>query len=419
MGKDPWAAEGEKHSQSQAYADIRDLSFKDNHVHNVRCLPQKDEKTVPFWGYIIHWIPQANSKKGRPIIHEIEKRCIVCEHVSDLWNEINRLKEEEDLTDNSPEVKKVYSRIQAIGGKRKYDFNVLDRDNMEHKIDKKTVIAAVRMPTPQTVWKPIFDFAKNVKWGNPADAETGYNFEITTEGEGGRRQYTVAPDRDASPLTEEEKAALETCYDLKKLRKTTSIKDMKDILENAKTPYNELLNLLLEEPKGRRVTEKVEKSESTEIEEPEEKEEKVVEKVEKKEEVEEKVEKEEVEEKVEKKEEVEKHEVEEPKDDEEKSEEVVEEVDNNDDNDLNSYECKGEYEKGVSACDDCPVLKKCIDFLPTFEKARKLGIGKLDEKSIDQIIGEIEEVEGKAPKDEEKPKIKGKRKGKTKTNLPF
>ena len=174
---DVWSQEAEKHSPNQQYSDIREFRFDNNHEHTLRLIPQKDPKKLPFHGYIIHWVPQQNSKKGRPIVHAIDKRCILCEYVSDLWTEINRLKEEEDCTDKSPNVQKIYALIQGISGKKKYDFNILDREDLKHEVNGKKVVAPKRFTTPSTVWKPIFEYAKNPKWGSPSDEKNGYDLQ--------------------------------------------------------------------------------------------------------------------------------------------------------------------------------------------------------------------------------------------------
>ena len=91
-----WAKEGEKYSRD--FDSVRDYKFKDNHTHRIRILPNKDGvDKPPFFGYTIHWVPQLSSTKGRPVVHAIDKRCSICEYISEIWNEINRLKEEGEL----------------------------------------------------------------------------------------------------------------------------------------------------------------------------------------------------------------------------------------------------------------------------------------------------------------------------------
>ena len=457
MTYDPWTSEADKHERTQ-FSDIRDMKFKDDSEHHIRIMPSIEEDSLPFYGYVIHWIPQQTSKKGRPIVHKKENRCGVCKYVSDLWTEINRLKEEEDLTEKSPQVKAVYEKVQAVGGKEKYDFNVLDRDDMEHEVEtdgKKTkMIAAKRMTTPSTIWQSIFNYAKNKKWGSPSDKKTGYDFEIITEGKGARRQYTVAPDRTSSPLSKDEIEALDTCYDLAKLRKPTSAKDIKEILENAKSPYDDIISYLsdedeeVEKPKKKRDEEEVEepkkKRDEEEVEEPKKKrddEDEEVEKPKKKRDEDEEVEKpkkkrdedEEVEKPKKKRDEDEEdnNKEESEKEDEKRDEDEKEDENENEKKDgdedkynLENYECKGDYEESEELCRDCPVKKDCIKFQPYFKKAKGLKINVGPERNIADIIKDVKSKEPKEeePKEERSDKDKKdepRKLGKRKTDLPF
>lgn len=243
---DPWVQESERQA-SGGFGEVREMTVKDNTTHTIRILPGiklagKEEAELPFHGYVIHWIPQMNAKKGKPIIHELKKRCGVCNYIHDLWSEVNRIKEEEDLNDEHPRVKAIKEKITAVNSKEKYDFNIFDRDEMVLKVKDKKIIAAKRFTTPWAIWKAVFDYAKNPKWGSPSDEKTGYDLDIAVEGEGSRRQYSLTADRDASPLTAEEIEALKTRYDLKKLRSSTTLKDIKEFLKNAKPPFNDILS---------------------------------------------------------------------------------------------------------------------------------------------------------------------------------
>jgi hypothetical protein len=64
-------------------------------------------------------------------------------------------------------------------------MNILDRDDLFAKVKKddkeESIMMPKRMPANKTIWKAVFDYAKNPKWGNPSDIETGYDFEIVTE----------------------------------------------------------------------------------------------------------------------------------------------------------------------------------------------------------------------------------------------
>jgi hypothetical protein len=372
----PWAKEGERYTRE--FDNIRDFKFKDNHTHKIRILPNKEAGKLPFFGYTIHWVPQINSTKGRPVVHAIDKRCALCEYISEIWNEINRLKEELEMTDKSPEVVKLYKRQQEIRGNKKYDMNVLDRDDLLVKNEEtsESVITPKRMAANKTVWQSIFDYAKNPKWGNPSDEEKGYDFEIVTEGEQERRSYEVMPDRDVSPLKKEEKDSVKRGYDLEKLRKFTASEDIADILKNAKPPFNELLDKLANSVEEEKPAEKKETKKEEPVEKKEEpakepkKAEKPVEKVEEKEE--------------------------------EKTEEAAEENEENND-DINNYECRGEHDADDEACTDCPVKGDCEKYQPYYKKAKELKIDVGMKRKIEDIIGDVKKTEEKKeePKKEE------------------
>ena len=418
MASNPWEKEAEKHETD--FSDIRDLKFQDDYDHVIRILPAKEENEIPFHGYTIHWIPQANSKKGRPIVHSIDKRCVVCDEVREYWTEINRLKEEEDMTDKSPEVKKIYDLIQQIKGRQRYDMNVLDRDDMHGKDDDgKKVILPKRMSAVSNVWNGIFKYAK--KWGSPSNEKTGYDFTITTEGEGMRRKYSVMPERDQSPLNKEELASIEHCYDLKRLRKPTSSDDIESVLEGAKAPFDDIINRLKDYADDEDTKEETKKEEEkTETKEESKRESK---KEEKKEEPVEETK----EEAKEDKEEQQENSNEETKEEKESKKEDANEETNDDEDDkkeesndedeenLNTYECKGEFDKDDIGCKECPAKEDCKKFQPIYEKAVKLEIDVNDKRTVEEITKDVEAKEGSEEEKEEKPK-RGKR-GKKK--LPF
>jgi outer membrane biosynthesis protein TonB len=409
-----WTKEHEKHSSQQSFSDVRDVQFKDNSTYNFRFLPQKSEKSVPFVGYTIHWIPQQNSKKGKPIVHPIDKRCCVDSYVSDLWGEINRLKEEEDLTDNHPKVKAIQEKIRAVRGQQKYDFNVLDRDDLMHEVGGKKKMAGKRLTSPSSVWKSLFDYAANPKWGDPSDEKTGYDIKVTTEGEGVKRQYTILPDRESSPLTDEEKEVLKTVYDLDKLRQPTSQKDMRDIIMNAKQPFDELIPYL-DDSSDSPSSSKSEKSE-TKKEEPKEV---------KKEEPKETKKEEPKEVKKEEPKETKKEERVEEKEPKEQTE--ASEIDNlgdtNDPKNINSYECRGEYEESEELCRGCDVKEDCVTYQPIYKRSVEWNTANPEKKidiSAKRSVKRIEEdlkaaASGSASTADSSPKF-GKKKSK---DIPF
>jgi len=388
--ENPWATEAEKR-EKKTYEDVRQMKFSDNATHNIRLIPNKDTSKFPFFGYKQHWIPQNNSAKGRPITHGIEDKCVVCEYVGELWTEVNRLKEEEDMTDKSPEVVALVAKISEIsGGAPRYDMNIFDRDEMEQKLDKNKkddpkVIAPKRMTAPSSIWKTIFEYAKNPKWGNPSDIKKGYDFEIKTDGEGKRRNYTVVPDRNASPLSEEEIKAIDHGYDLEALKRPSTIKDIIEVLTTAKKPFDDILKMVDPDDIEDANIKKKPDDESVNTEE-----------LEKKDKEEEKPAKENTK--------SDKEEVTVQKD------EPKEEQEGTDESDINEYECKGQFtadDKGCNAEDDpCPVKEKCIKFQPIYNKAVKLNIAvkPYSERTIELINADVEKAIKEAEEKEKKEK---------------
>lgn len=416
-----WAKESEKHGGS-SLPEVREMRFEDDATQTIRILPGKDDEP-PFYGYIIHWIPIQNSKKGRPIVHAFDKRCVVCEYISELWGEVNRLKEEEDMTDKSPEVKKVLDKISRISGKKKYDFNILDRNDLKHDIDGKKVVAPKRMTAGATVWKPIFEYAKNPKWGDPANQEEGYDFDITVEGSGQRRTYSVSPDREATALAKDELASIKHAYDLASLRKHSTLANISDILKNAQAPYNELYDRIADsstEESSSKPRKESKKPAKQEVEEPDEEETTATE-----------TQEEAVEEKPEAKEKAD--EVEEPTEDadeeedakeDEKSDEVEEPAEDGEDegedsDDPNDYSCKGEFDKEDKGCIVCTAKDGCSEFTPIYDKAKELGIDVSEERSIDEITADVKKREAESSKEEKEEEKSTKGQKRKKRDLPF
>lgn len=397
IDENPWAKENAKGNKS-SYAEVKDLRFEDDSTAKVRILPAKQGE-LPFHKYVIHWIPQINSKKGRPIIHSQDKRCAVCEYISEIWDEINRLKEEENLTDKSPEIKTLLDKISQVKAGKKCDMNVIDRDNSTFKDESgKTGILIKRMTVGKTVYDKIFSLASSEKWGDPSNAKSGYDIEIEVVGAGMRREYNVNPDRDNSPLTEEETIAIEKAYNLAALRKPTTFKDSYDIIDNAKHPYNEIIEKMKEgsedeEPRKRssrkadedddNEEEKSSKSKKVEKDENEEKSSKS--KKDEKEDEEERPVKNKKVEKEEEKEEEEKSSKNEEEPIKNKKETTSSENDENNSDNINDYECKGDYADDDKACLTCKAKDDCEEFQPIFVKAKKLGIDVKPERTIEEI----------------------------------
>ena len=369
----PWLDEGTRYEKQEKRSDVHEMKFKDSTKHAIRILPSKNPDDFPFFGYKQHWIPQNGSLIGKPITHSIDERCAVCEWVSLQWEEIHRLKEEEDMTDKSPEVEALLAKQSKVAGKTRYDMNVYHREDAFVKNEEtgETILHPKRVSIGGTVYKEIFGFAK--KWGSPSNDKTGYDLEITTTGSKERREYRTIPERDASPLTKDELAALDKCYDLKALRKYTNISEIKKILENAKTPYNEILEFVKEG------TTTATKDSAAEVEK------EIAEVV-----------------KTPAKTKKEEPKVEQPKTQSPpppaQKEPVVEapkteaEPDN-DENNLEVYECKGDFDENDKMCSDCPVRDDCEKVQPVYAKAKQLGINVDPRRLTKDVVADVQNAE--------------------------
>jgi len=374
--QNPWLDEGTRfEGQEKKKKDIRDMVFKDNTTHTIRVMPAKVANEFPFFGYKQHWIPQNGSLVGKPITHGIDERCEVCDWISTQWEEIHRLKEEEQMTDKSPEVVALLDKVRKVNGKSKYDMNILHREDLM-AVNEETgekFLAAKRMAAVSTVYKEIFSFAK--KWGSPSDEKTGYDLEVVTSGPKEKREYKVLPDREASPLTKEEQALMEKLYDLKGLRKFSTQEEIKKALENAKTPYDEILSFVKQNTTNSTstTTQQIEK-EIAAVKEPA----KTVVKEDKK-----------VEPVVETK--------------------AVETASTNEGN-IEDYECKGDYDENDELCAECPVKPACEEVHPFYIKATALKIDTdpRTRKTTD-VIADVKKAEGTTEASAEAAPRRGKR----------
>jgi hypothetical protein len=233
----PWAREAEENTRGSK-SDILGMEWKTGE-HTIRIAPPIKKAELPFAKYIVHWVPVKTGKKDRPIVHGIDTKCPICKFVYSLYAEIHRLKEEEDLTDEAQEIKKIQKQISKLRGKKTYDMNIIDRGDFR---DENGKIKIKRLVAGPGIWKPILELGNSDKWGNPSSAGSrGYDLTITVDGEGIKREYTVLPDPERKALTKDELDALEKFgYDLAKLRKFSTVKEILDILENAKHPLDEL-----------------------------------------------------------------------------------------------------------------------------------------------------------------------------------
>lgn len=381
----PWLDEGTRYSEEGQgpQTKIREMKFLDNTTHTIRILPSKNPGDFPFHGYKQHWIPQNGSTTAKPVTHGIDERCPVCEWLSVQWNEVHRLKEEEDMTDKSPEVESLLNKISKVSAKTRYDMNILHREDLyvENEETKEKVAAPKRMSAGYTIYTEIFGYAK--KWGSPSNEETGYDLEIITSGTKERREYRTIPDRNASPLSNSEKSLIEKCYNLKDLRKNSTIAEIKKLLENAKAPYNEILDFMGEN-KTRRT--KKGKEEETPIEEVER-------------EIEEKVSNQKTEVvKEEQKQELKQDQKQELNQDQKQESQISNESVQNqepidDEHNIEVYECKGDFDDNDKMCSDCPVKITCEEIHPYYVKARQLKIDIDPHRLSKEIIDEVKKAE--------------------------
>lgn len=375
--QNPWLDEGSKYDkENRKKRDVRDLKFADNKTHTVRILPSKNPSEFPFCGYKQHWIPQNGSIIGRAITHEIDERCVVCDWVSTQWDEIHRLKEEEDMTDKSPEVEAILEKVSKVTGKTRYDMNVLHREDLYvvNEETKEKVMAPKRMSVGGTVYKEIFGFAK--KWGSPSNEKDGYDLEIKTSGEGKKREYSTLPDRNVSPLSEDEIKVLDKCCDLKEFRKSSSIIDIKKSLENAKAPYDEILRLIKDDTAATTSTKSTSKDKPSDVEK----------------EIEEAVKpatKEPEQKKV--KETVVEEKKQEAAPKEEPKQTKPEPVD--DEHNIEVYECKGDYDENDKMCSDCPVKSDCEEVHPFYVKAKQAGINIDPRRPTKEVVDDVKKTE--------------------------
>ncbi|MDO8640069.1 MAG: hypothetical protein Q7R33_00830 [Nitrosarchaeum sp.] len=234
--ENPWAKEYEDDQSKKKRTDILNMQWTPGD-HNIRIMPAKEKGKTPFVKYIVHWIPVKNAVKDRPIIHSVATKCPICKFVGTLWSEVYRLKEEEDMTDKSPEVQKIVKQISKIKGKKTYDMNIIHREDYK---DEKGQIKIKRLVAGPTIWKSILELGNSTKWGNPSAADDrGYDLTVTVDGEGIKREYTIMPDPDRKALTDDEKTALkDRGCNLVTLRVMTPNEDVLDVLENAKPPLD-------------------------------------------------------------------------------------------------------------------------------------------------------------------------------------
>lgn len=232
----PWSKEAEENAPRKQ-SNVTNMTWKTGEA-TIRVMPPIKKGALPFVKYIVHWIPVKTGRYDRPIIHAVDYRCPVCEFVSTLWSEVYRLKDEEDMTDKSPEVQKLIAQIGKLRGKKTYDMNIIHREDAKTDDGKVKIKRLVAGPT---IWKSIIELGNSDKWGNPSTAtDRGYDLTVTVDGEGKQREYTILPDPNRKALTKAEVEALAIAYDLAKLRVFSTPKEIVDLLMVAKAPLDSI-----------------------------------------------------------------------------------------------------------------------------------------------------------------------------------
>lgn len=105
-----------------------------------------------------------------------------------------------------------------------YQCKVIDKSTWKKDTGYENGEIPVKIVTlPKGVVNDINAFANDVDYGNPYN----YDFKITKTGKGLSTSYSTAPRPQKNPLTEEEKAAIKTCPDVKDITKTPTIAEIK------------------------------------------------------------------------------------------------------------------------------------------------------------------------------------------------
>lgn len=134
--------------------------------------------------YHEHWF----AKVQRTAVCPGEKECPVCSHSDKekFLKHARTLREQKQEKEAKELFRKVFN---AYNPRPTYAINVIDRADGKVKIWKFS----------RTIKKQIEEIAK--KYGDPSN----YDLVITKTGKGKETRYTVFPDRENRPLTEEEK----------------------------------------------------------------------------------------------------------------------------------------------------------------------------------------------------------------------
>ena len=155
-------------------------------------------------------------------------RCPICEYISTL----QRSKDKND--------KKL---AEAIRPRKRFYFNVFDRDNTNANEPEKIKIMAVGVK----LQKDIISMFCDPDYGDVTDFDTGHDVTIRRSGQGLNTEYSIIPKPNATPastvLSKEE--IEESMPDLEALWNIPSIEDMENFLngENSGDEDSDLQNL--------------------------------------------------------------------------------------------------------------------------------------------------------------------------------
>ena len=133
-------------------------------------------------------------------------------------------RENESFDNSEDPFKEIDSSIFSDKPQFSYVCNVIDRT------DGKIKLFDLRA----TIYSQIVDYASNPEYGNPADAEKGYDLTVKKEKTGPLPQnvkYTVVPARSSSALSEDEKSL--ELFELDRIYKRQNYDEQKEwLLQN-------------------------------------------------------------------------------------------------------------------------------------------------------------------------------------------
>ena len=232
-----WSTYGKRRS----FSDVNTMKISPEKPSVMRLLPRKKNAEQPVFAYSVHWIDQQAGNRF-PIFHDMNKPCILCKHVQQLWMDVNQMKDE-GFTDESPEVVKKKLLIQQMKGKATFDINVIDRKDTYNDDDE---IQIKRWTFGNAIFIPLQELATDEDWGSPTHDENGYDVKVVaTKQASFGSKYNITPaTKTSTPLTKAEIEALEKRgYDLETVRKAefTNADRVLEILLNAKVKEIRLL----------------------------------------------------------------------------------------------------------------------------------------------------------------------------------